>query len=87
MIEIKSIYIKDIQPGDKVSEPFLVTEKNLAFSQKGSPYLNLRLKDKTGDVKVGIWENLASAGSEPTVNKVTKQLNVTAKFILHQRCG
>ena len=57
MIEIKSIYIKDIQPGDKVSEPFLVTEKNLAFSQKGSPYLNLRLKDKTGEVEARIWDN------------------------------
>jgi 3'-5' exoribonuclease len=53
----KSVYIKDIKPGEKVNELFLVTEKNLAFSQKGIPYLNLRLKDKTGEVDGKIWEN------------------------------
>ena len=53
----KSVYIKDIKPGEKVNESFLVTEKNLAFSQKGTPYLNVRLKDKTGEVDGKIWEN------------------------------
>jgi 3'-5' exoribonuclease len=56
-LKIKSIYIKDIRPGDKVLDSFLVAEKNLAFSQKGSPYLNLRLKDRTGEVEGKIWEN------------------------------
>ena len=53
----KSVYVKDIKPGEKVNELFLVTEKNLAFSQKGTPYLNVRLKDKTGEVDGKIWEN------------------------------
>jgi 3'-5' exoribonuclease len=53
----KSVYIKDIKPGEKINESFLVTEKNLAFSQKGMPYLNVRLKDKTGEVDGKIWEN------------------------------
>ena len=56
-LKIKSIYIKDIRPGDKILDSFLVAEKNLAFSQKGSPYLNLRLKDRTGEVEGKIWEN------------------------------
>lgn len=56
-MKIKSIYIKDIRPGDKILDSFLVAEKNLAFSQKGSPYLNLRLKDRTGEVEGKIWEN------------------------------
>lgn len=29
----------------------------MAFSQKGAPYLNLRLKDKTGQVDGKIWDN------------------------------
>jgi 3'-5' exoribonuclease len=53
----KNVYVKDIKPGEKVNELFLVTEKNLAFSQKGTPYLNVRLKDKTGEVDGKIWEN------------------------------
>jgi 3'-5' exoribonuclease len=36
---------------------FLAAEKNLAYSQKGSPYLNVRLRDRTGEVDGKIWEN------------------------------
>ncbi len=53
----KKIYVKDIKTGDKVREIFLAAEKNLAYSQKGSPYLNIRLKDRTGDVDGKVWEN------------------------------
>ena len=53
----KSVYVKDIKTGDRVNEAFLAAEKNLAYSQKGSPYLNLRLRDRTGDVDGKIWEN------------------------------
>ncbi|HVO67544.1 MAG TPA: HD domain-containing protein [Syntrophales bacterium] len=56
-MKMKTVYIKDIKPGEKISSSFLVTEKNMAFSQKGAPYLNIRLKDKTGEVDGKIWEN------------------------------
>ncbi len=53
----KQIYIKDIQTGDRISEFFLVKEKILAYSQKGAPYLNLRLADKSGQVEAKVWDN------------------------------
>ena len=56
-MKTKAIYIKDIKAGEKISAGFLLTEKNMAFSQKGAPYLNLRLKDKTGEVDGKVWEN------------------------------
>jgi 3'-5' exoribonuclease len=56
-LKSKSLYVKDIKTGDKISEVFLAAEKNLAFSQKGAPYLNLRLRDRTGEVDGKIWEN------------------------------
>ncbi|MBN1613982.1 MAG: HD domain-containing protein [Deltaproteobacteria bacterium] len=56
-MKTKNTYIKDIRPGDKVVDTFLVTEKNLAYSQKGSPYLNLRLKDRTGELDGKVWDN------------------------------
>ncbi len=56
-MKVKTVYIKDIQPGEKVMDSFLVAEKNMAFSQKGSPYLNLRLKDKRGRSMAKIWDN------------------------------
>ena len=54
---MKNIFIEQIKAGDKVNEFFLVEEKNLAFSQKGAPYLSLRLKDKSGQLDGRVWEN------------------------------
>jgi 3'-5' exoribonuclease len=54
----KSIYVKDIKPGERVSDTFLVSEKNMAVSQKGNSYLSLRLRDKTGDVDGRVWDNV-----------------------------
>jgi len=31
----------------------------MAFSLKGSPYLNVRLKDKTGELDGKVWDNAA----------------------------
>jgi len=56
-LEKKSIFVRDIKSGDKVGDYFLVAEKNLAFSQKGAPYLNVRLKDKTGELDGKVWDN------------------------------
>ena len=52
----KNIYVEDIRAGDRVSDLFLVTEKNMAISQKGNPYLNLKLRDKTGEVDGRVWD-------------------------------
>jgi 3'-5' exoribonuclease len=56
-LKTKEIYLKDIKQGDKVASSFLVAEKNMAFSQKGSPYLTVRLKDKTGEIESKVWDN------------------------------
>ena len=53
----KNLYISGMKSGEKVSTSFLVSEKNLAYSQKGAPYLNLRLKDKTGELDGKVWED------------------------------
>ena len=56
-MKTKEIYLKDIKQGDKVASTFLTAEKNLAFSLKGAPYLNVRLKDKTGELDGKVWDN------------------------------
>ncbi len=56
----KETYLKDIRPGDKIASSFLVAEKSLAHSQKGLPYLNVRLKDKTGEVDGKVWDNVSA---------------------------
>ncbi len=56
-MKAKEIYLKDIKQGDKIASSFLAAEKNMAFSQKGSPYLTVKLKDKTGETESKVWEN------------------------------
>jgi 3'-5' exoribonuclease len=56
-LKTKEIYLKDIKQGDKVASTFLAAEKNMAFSLKGAPYLNVRLKDKTGELDGKVWDN------------------------------
>jgi 3'-5' exoribonuclease len=53
----KTVFIENLKSGEKVNNIFLVAEKSLAYSQKGSPYLNLRLKDKTGEIDGKVWDN------------------------------
>ena len=60
----KEIYLKDIKQGDKVASTFLASEKNMAFSIKGSPYLNVRLKDKTGELDGKVWDNAVELDKE-----------------------
>jgi 3'-5' exoribonuclease len=57
-LKTKETYLKDIRQGDKIASSFLVAEKSMAYSQKGSPYLNVRLKDKTGEIDGKVWDNV-----------------------------
>ncbi|MBN1470483.1 MAG: HD domain-containing protein [Syntrophaceae bacterium] len=63
-MKTKEIYLKDIKQGDKVASTFLASEKNMAFSIKGSPYLNVRLKDKTGELDGKVWDNAVELDKE-----------------------
>jgi 3'-5' exoribonuclease len=53
----KTAYIENLKAGEKVSSSFLVADKNLAYSQKGAPYLNIRFQDKTGEIDGKVWDN------------------------------
>ncbi|HDQ05015.1 MAG TPA: HD domain-containing protein [Deltaproteobacteria bacterium] len=53
----KEIYVKDIRQGNKIADTFLAAGKSMAFSQKGTPYLTVRLKDKTGEMESKVWDN------------------------------
>ena len=57
MLTPKSVFIKDIHAGDVVNDSFLAFEKNMAVTVKGNSYLNLRLRDKTGDIDGRVWDN------------------------------
>ena len=48
-------YIKDFEPGDRISGVYLCKSKQELTSSKGKPYLSLILSDKTGNVDTKVW--------------------------------
>ena len=53
---MKKVFVKEINENDKVESIFLVKQKSISFTKAGSPYLNLTLIDKTGEVNGKVWE-------------------------------
>ena len=51
----------DIQPGQEVSAVFAVAEKQMRVARNGSPFLTMKLTDKTGSVTGRIWEGAEEA--------------------------
>ena len=56
-------YIDQIRENQDVEGTFVVTEKNVATSRSGSPYLRLKLSDRTGEIEARIWDESEVLGS------------------------
>ena len=54
-------FVTDIQPGQEVSAVFAVAEKQVRIARNGSPFLTIKLTDKTGSVTGRIWEGAEDA--------------------------
>ncbi len=53
----KGIFIKDITPDSSVEGIFCVASKTLLETRNGTPYLALRLVDRTGEIEARVWNN------------------------------
>lgn len=53
---MKKIFVNEIKENEKVESTFLVKQKSISFTKAGTPYLNLALIDKTGEVNGKVWE-------------------------------
>ena len=58
----KNVYAKDIKEGDRVETSFLVIKKETGMSKTGKAYLNLKLRDSTGDLEARVWDNAEAVG-------------------------
>ncbi len=63
-MEHKTTPIKNITEKTRVEGIYLVREKNQGMKKSGSPYIGLRLSDKTGEVKARIWDDAEKLGSQ-----------------------
>jgi 3'-5' exoribonuclease len=50
------ILVSEMREGQKIKGVYLVREKQLATTRKGSPFLTLKLGDRSGEVESKVWE-------------------------------
>ena len=53
---MKPTYVKDLKPDTPVHSTFLVQSKEQKTASNGAPYLDLRLRDKTGVIPAKLWD-------------------------------
>lgn len=54
---MKGIFISQINKNSRVEGVFLVKEKHMGVTKSGTPYLSLRLMDRSGDINARVWED------------------------------
>ncbi|HSR13251.1 MAG TPA: HD domain-containing protein [Thermodesulfobacteriota bacterium] len=54
---MEKILVSQITKGQSLESVFLVKEKSLNKTKSGSPYLSIRLCDRTGEIEARIWDN------------------------------
>jgi len=52
---MKRVYVKDLVEGLRVDDAFVVASKSVGSTRSGSPYLRLRLADRTGAICAVKW--------------------------------
>ena len=58
----KAKFVKDIKEGELVRDLFLVGSKAQLVSNAGKPYLNLTLRDRTGQFEGRVWDRAEEIG-------------------------
>ena len=58
----KTRFVKDIKEGEAVRDLFLVAAKAQLSSNAGKPYLNLALRDRTGQFEARVWDRAEEIG-------------------------
>ena len=59
---LKTKYVKDIKEGEQIRDLFLVGNKTQLVSNAGKPYLNLILRDRTGQLEGRVWDRAEEIG-------------------------
>jgi len=59
----KGIFIKDIQPSDRIEGLFCVSSKRDLETRNGAPYIGVTLVDRTGEIEGRIWDRVDAMGA------------------------
>ena len=74
MPDVAKTFVADIQANQEVSGHFVVADKQLRLARNGTPFLTLKLVDRTGEISGRIWERAAEMDATVAVKAVIGQL-------------
>ena len=71
--------IKKFKEGAKVQGFFLCTEKHLRHTRSGDLYLDVTLRDQTGQINAKIWDKVAElndlfSSGDAVISKLTEKI-------------
>lgn len=70
---MKTTYVQDFQPNDKIVSFFLVQAKEVRFKKNsGDPYLSLQLSDRTGLIEAKMWDGVEEVADTFDANDFIK---------------
>ncbi|RLA91748.1 MAG: HD family phosphohydrolase [Deltaproteobacteria bacterium] len=75
------IFINQIEENDRIDAIFLVSSKNMGTTKAGSPFISLKLRDRTGEIDAKIWDDAQN------LNKIFNQgdfVRIRAKTVTYQ---
>ncbi|MDJ0721355.1 MAG: HD domain-containing protein [Desulfobacterales bacterium] len=70
----KKQFVKDLAPGARVDDLFVLAERALAHKKDGNPYMNVVLADRSGQIKGVAWdhvEQMAAAAASGDIVRVS----------------
>lgn len=77
----KKFFAKQLSAGQKVIDFFYVEEKSLKLTKSGKPYLDLKLRDKTGSIPAKVWDGAESCSSEFDEKDYVKIKGITESYL------
>ena len=70
MPDVAKTFVADIQANHEVTGHFVVADKQLRLARNGTPFLTLKLVDRTGEISGRIWERAAEVDATVAVKAV-----------------
>jgi 3'-5' exoribonuclease len=65
-------FVQELRENDALTSPFLVKAKSLGSTRSGTPFLSVRLADRTGEMEGRVWERAAELDGAFGVNDVVR---------------
>lgn len=74
-------FIKELNEGERVTSQFLISNVNKGVNNLGSPYLNVELRDSSGQIQAKKWEVVPEDDATFVIGNV---IEVTAEIIKYK---